>query len=135
MIAMHKEKQVRVEAFWEDLEAVTDPAAFDDLRNRGKWEQSLGRDPACRPYVDPESRSTRHLDESLGWDAACYEAFAGMLVGRTSVTPAMVEVYRAHHAGYKALVERIEATDRLIDQVVYRLYGLTEDEVAVVEGE
>jgi hypothetical protein len=45
----------------------------------------------------------------------------------------MVEVYRAHHAGYKALVERI--TDRLIDQVVYRLYGLTEDEVAVVEGE
>jgi hypothetical protein len=135
MIAMHEEKQARVEAFWSDLKAVTDPAAFDDLRNRGKWEQSLGRDPVCRPYVDPESRSTRHLDESLGWDAACYEAFAGMLVGRTSVTPAMVEVYRAHHAGYKALVERIEATDRLIDQVVYRLYGLTEEEVAVVEGE
>jgi hypothetical protein len=31
-------------------------------------------------------------------------------------------------------VQRIRATDRLIDLVVYRLYGLTEEEVAVVEG-
>ncbi len=30
---------------------------------------------------------------------------------------------------------RIGATDRLIDLIVYRLYGLTADEVAVVEGE
>jgi len=29
---------------------------------------------------------------------------------------------------------RIEATDRLIDQIVYQLYGLTEEEVAMVEG-
>ncbi len=29
---------------------------------------------------------------------------------------------------------RIERTDREIDELVYRLYGLTEDEVAVVEG-
>jgi len=26
------------------------------------------------------------------------------------------------------------ATDRLIDRIVYRLYGLTEEEIAVVEG-
>lgn len=29
---------------------------------------------------------------------------------------------------------RLAATDRLVDQVVYRLYGLTEEEIAVVEG-
>jgi len=28
----------------------------------------------------------------------------------------------------------IDATDRQIDRLVYELYGLTEDEVAVVEG-
>ena len=33
-----------------------------------------------------------------------------------------------------AVRTRIERTDRLIDQVVYRLYGLTEEEIAVVEG-
>jgi len=32
------------------------------------------------------------------------------------------------------LLAHIAATDRLIDLIVYRLYGLTEEEVAVVEG-
>lgn len=31
------------------------------------------------------------------------------------------------------LLARIEATDRLIDLIIYRLYGLTEEEVAIVE--
>ena len=35
----------------------------------------------------------------------------------------------------KPLLARIAATDRLIDLIVYRLYGLTEEEVAVVEGQ
>jgi hypothetical protein len=33
------------------------------------------------------------------------------------------------------LLSRIAATDRLIDLIAYRLYGLTEEEVAVVERE
>lgn len=32
------------------------------------------------------------------------------------------------------LKARLKATDDLIDQVVYRLYGLTEKEIAIVEG-
>ena len=32
------------------------------------------------------------------------------------------------------LRERIRLTDELIDAMVYRLYGLTEEEVAIVEG-
>ncbi len=31
------------------------------------------------------------------------------------------------------LMSRIEATDRVIDQIVYRLYGLTEEEIEIVE--
>jgi len=38
-------------------------------------------------------------------------------------------------AELKPLLARIEATDRLIDQIVYKLYGLTEEEIAVVEGQ
>ena len=30
--------------------------------------------------------------------------------------------------------QRLAATDRLIDQIVYLLYGLTDEEIAVVEG-
>ncbi len=32
------------------------------------------------------------------------------------------------------LLARIEETDRLIDQVVYKLYGLTDEEIGIVEG-
>ena len=32
-----------------------------------------------------------------------------------------------------AVRTRIERTDRLIDQVVYRLYGLTEEEIKIVQ--
>jgi hypothetical protein len=32
------------------------------------------------------------------------------------------------------LKERLARTDRLIDQIEYRLYGLTEEEIGVVVG-
>ncbi|MBI4378230.1 MAG: hypothetical protein HY578_03935 [Nitrospinae bacterium] len=35
----------------------------------------------------------------------------------------------------KPLQEKIEATDDLIDQIVYKLYGLTDAEIAIVEEE
>ncbi|MDD8039939.1 MAG: hypothetical protein PHH18_11880, partial [Acidobacteriota bacterium] len=36
----------------------------------------------------------------------------------------------------KSILQRqIEATDREIDQLVYELYGLTEEEIKIVEGE
>jgi hypothetical protein len=41
-----------------------------------------------------------------------------------ATTPADKELYR----------RQIEATDRQIDGLVYELYGLTEKEIAVVEG-
>jgi hypothetical protein len=31
------------------------------------------------------------------------------------------------------LLEHIELTDKLIDQIVYKLYGLTEEEIEIVE--
>ena len=37
------------------------------------------------------------------------------------------------HAELAAVRTQIERTDRLIDEVVYRLYGLTAEEIAVVE--
>jgi hypothetical protein len=134
MIAMHKEKQGRVEAFWLDLEGVTDADTFEDLQEHGKWERTLWKAEVCRAFVDEDSRSTRHLDESLAWNEACFKAFVKMLAGSIANLSKVIGVYRDHHPAYRQLVQRIRATDRLIDLMVYRLYGLTEEEVAVVEG-
>ena len=35
----------------------------------------------------------------------------------------------------KRIQRQIDATDRQIDQLVYELYGLTAEEIAIVEGE
>ena len=134
MIEVHKEKQSRVEAFWLDLEGVTDAETFETLRNKGKWERTLwGKSKACRPFVDEESRSTRRLDESLCWNEEAFKVFVKALVSKVQGLSDLVGVYRTHSPAYRKLVTRIEATDRLIDQIVYQLYGLTEEEVALIE--
>jgi len=37
-------------------------------------------------------------------------------------------------AKLRPIFETIDLTDKLIDQVVHKLYGLTEEEIRVVEG-
>ena len=134
MIDMYKEKQPRVEYFWLDLQGVTDAATFDLLRNKGKQESTLWKQAPCRPFVREESRSTRTLDGSLGWNEKAYIAFAKALARKIEGLSDLVRVYRAHAPAYRDLAARIQATDWLIDQIVYRLYGLTEEEIAIVEG-
>jgi len=46
----------------------------------------------------------------------------------------LVKAYRNFQPPVAALDSEIAATDHLVDQVVYRLYGLTPEEIAIVEG-
>jgi hypothetical protein len=55
-----------------------------------------------------------------------------------SLAERMLELHKSPSArtpGEKERVKReIEATDRAIDRLVYELYGLTENEIRIVEG-
>ena len=135
MIEMNQEKQQLTENFWLDLEGVTDADTFPKLRDKGKWEATLWKQKACRPYVAEESRSTRTLDESLGWDEAAFKAFVKALAGSVANLSGLVGVYRQHAPAYGRLVQTLAATDWLIDRIVYQLYGLTEEEINIVEGD
>ncbi len=53
---------------------------------------------------------------------------------RREPAEALAAELRASVEKLKPLRERIERTDGLIDEIVYKLYGLTEEEVRVVEG-
>ena len=133
MVEMKKDRLKLVQRFWLDLEGV----AGDGLAKlqKGKWEESLHKEvAAARPFVRPDSRSTRTLEEALGWNEAAFRGFVRLLLGKVKGLADMVEVYNSYHADYAALVQRIAETDGLIDQIVYRLYGLTEEEIAIVEG-
>jgi hypothetical protein len=74
------------------------------------------------------------LDESLAWNEDAFKTFAKTLAAKIKNLSDLVSVYHRHSAGYRNLVARLAATDRLIDRIVYRLYGLSEEEIAVVEG-
>ena len=135
MIILHQDKQALIADFWTDLEGVTgDVTTFGKLRDKGKQEASLAKEPAARPFVDPDSRSSRGLDDSLGWDEAAFKAFVRLLAGSVPHLSALSRVYNDHTPRYRDLTQRIERTDWLIDQIVYKLYGLTDEEIAIVEG-
>ncbi|NWJ97316.1 MAG: Eco57I restriction-modification methylase domain-containing protein, partial [Chloroflexi bacterium] len=59
----------------------------------------------------------------------------GVRLSDTAALPNQIKTrYTAALEHALPLKERLAQTDRLIDQIVYRLYGLTEDEIKVVEG-
>jgi len=41
---------------------------------------------------------------------------------------------QCHSLSSEEIKREIQLTDKLIDQIVYMLYGLTEEEIAIVEG-
>ena len=46
----------------------------------------------------------------------------------------LIKAYRTYQPSIAAIDNRIATTDKVIDEIVYRLYGLTPEEVALVEG-
>jgi hypothetical protein len=116
MIAMNQEKQAEVKGFLTWLERHVG-AKVDDLSNKTKvkayhehgFEALLDvlRQNCRKLQVNPDTRAVQEAVER-----ELNESLA-------KLTP---------------LKAKIAAADRLIDLIVYRLYGLTEEEVAVVEG-
>jgi hypothetical protein len=51
-----------------------------------------------------------------------------------AVQDAIEREFNESIAKLSPLKVEIAATDRLIDLIIYRLYGLTEEEIAIVEG-
>jgi hypothetical protein len=46
----------------------------------------------------------------------------------------LIKAYRTHQPSIAAIDNRIATTDKVIDEIVYRLYGLTPEEITLVEG-
>jgi hypothetical protein len=62
------------------------------------------------------------------------ELQAGQLLARREPAEALRAEFEGSVGKLLPLLERIRQTDELIDAVVYRLYGLTEEEIRIAEG-
>ncbi|MFQ5677190.1 MAG: Eco57I restriction-modification methylase domain-containing protein, partial [bacterium] len=58
----------------------------------------------------------------------------GVSLGDSKLLSELENEYEASLATLLPTKEKLARTDRLIDQIVYKLYGLTEEEIAIVEG-
>lgn len=117
MVAMNKEKQEETNGFLTDFQR-TVGAGVDDLLNK-----TLVKDYHRHSFdellavLEKNSNKLKGFNPKARSDRELLEAEFNKSVG--TLTP---------------LKTKILATDDLIDQIVYKLYGLTEEELAVVEG-
>jgi len=53
---------------------------------------------------------------------------------RTDLTPEQIMADAKSQSDQELYQRQIDATDREIDKLVYELYGLTDEEIKIVEG-
>ncbi|MFQ5793722.1 MAG: Eco57I restriction-modification methylase domain-containing protein [Candidatus Bipolaricaulia bacterium] len=119
MIEMHKQKQEEIKGFlhWLEREMGTE---LENLSGHTIIEEYYDIEGGLDELLDRLSRNTRKIPKLDTRGRQAQELVA--------------KEYEASMDILRPLLARIERTDRLIDLIVYRLYGLTEDEIAIVEG-
>ncbi len=132
MIDLNKDKHDLIERFEADLRGLADPDTAEKLQ-KGKQARTLFKHESCQPFVEEGSHSTRHLHESLAWSEEAFEVFVRELAGKVPNLADLLATYRTYADDYRDQTEALTRTDELIDQIVYALYGLTEEEIAIVE--
>ncbi|TFH48507.1 MAG: hypothetical protein E4G89_06180 [Methanothrix sp.] len=116
MLEMNKEKQKEIKGFLGWLESYLG-AKVDDLTPKTKLQSYYQHDYESFLAVLKKNRKKLAIDPARREPGEFLKAeFEGSL---EKLGP---------------LREKIERTDKLIDAVVYRLYGLTEEEIRIVEG-
>jgi hypothetical protein len=74
------------------------------------------------PVIDPNNQA----------DQAAHDRIVSLVETMLALHPQRASARTPHEQ--TALDRQIAATDRQIDRLVYELYGLTDEEVALVEG-
>ncbi len=132
MIKLNREKQEKIEGFLEWLEAELE--VKPDKKGNAGIDAVSGK-TKLRSYLGDYQKN----EEALSFD----ELWAILRKNKNRIerklTPAfMQEVKKAYEESLSVLLpvkQRLRLTDGLIDQVVYRLYGLTEEEVQIVQDQ
>ncbi len=116
MTRLNKEKQAKIKAFLDWLEKEILKGSVENQKNKTKikgFHESTFED-----LLDT-------LKKNKVVDDPC----------PSKIREAVAQEFSAAVDILSPLKARIKATDNLIDQIVYKLYGLSDDEIAIVEGQ
>lgn len=117
IIKMNKEKQSEIKGFLEWLESYIG-VKVDQLKRKTK----------IRSYF---TSSWKDFLEVLKHNKSKIQRLD---IARREPQDKIKAEYEISQAKLLPLLLRIESTDNLIDQIVYKLYGLTEEEIKIIEG-
>jgi len=117
MIEMNKKRQKLVKEFLTWLEREIVKGSIEGLKNKTKIKEFHDYDFDALIEV---LRQNRLLPKLIAFGDQRQEALR--------------KAYEATMSRLTPLKQKIAATDSLIDQIVYKLYGLTEEEIKIVEG-
>jgi hypothetical protein len=118
MIEMNKEKNVEIKSFLDFLKGEIG-ASIEDLTNKTAIQEYYRHE--FQNLIDMFVKNKKKLK-------------AGYEPKSPTNYKLLQQWYNDSTVRLKPLMGRIKATDGLIDQIVYKLYGLTEDEIKIVEG-
>jgi predicted methyltransferase len=118
MIEMNKEKQREIKGFLGWLEDYLE-VKVDEMNVKTKVREFYKEDVTWEDYYKVLKKSKNKSKVKI----------EGMEAHNT-----IKEAFESSRAKLDPLMERIKETDGLIDKIVYKLYGLTEEEIRVVEG-
>jgi hypothetical protein len=131
MLSLNKQKQGEQKRFlaWLESELRIRP---DNKGNEGI--EALSGKTTLKGYLGDYQKSEEAASFQGLWDVLVKNKAR---VGRPLDATFESRFRQEHEKSLSILLpikERLAATDCLIDQIVYKLYGLTEEEIAIVEG-
>ena len=117
MIEMNKQKQFEIRGFTDWLEGYC-KVKIDELTSRTKLQAYYKCDwNEIKDVLAKNKKKIAELD-----------------ITRREPLEKINDEYDISIKKLRPLLQKIESTDKLIDQIVYKLYGLTEEEIKIVEG-
>jgi len=122
MTRLNNEKQAEAKGFLSWLEDYLG-VRVQALKNKTKIREYYKTEVAWEGFLGALEQNHRTIRLAKGVDIA-----------RREPQETVRSEFDASLAKLTPILETIEMTDRLIDQMVYALYGLTPEEIAVVEG-
>lgn len=118
MIVMNKEKQKEIRGFLNWFEGYN-RIKIEDMKNKTKIKSYYGLN--WNEFLDILVQNESKITKRNINDLKIKEHIEGE--------------YENSLAKLNPLLDKIKSTDRLINQIVYKLYGLTDEEIAIVERE
>ncbi|ROI12635.1 restriction endonuclease [Microcystis aeruginosa FACHB-524] len=124
MIEINREKQKEIKSFLRYLERIIG-SAIDNLTNKSKIQNYLGDYQKSEPHL-----SCDQLWEILKKNK---KKITVNLLDR-QIQETIEKEYQTSLDKLLPLKQQLSTTDELIDLIVYKLYGLSEEEIKIIEG-